>query len=318
MIIKKKKGFTLIELIVIISILAVLALLAVPGYTGIIKKSHESVIKSNCRTVLTASQVFLSINNDENTDENTFANEEIQVVKSESNVSGNIDIVKYKNNTITYLEYTNIKEKLTAVYDITKDPNIFIKDSASDISIISNYKSILDRLIKENKKNVNSALPNWLKDVNFNDLSADYKTKVLQQEILNENKNKYLMPDKNSTDTLKKLLLKGIYYSALPSGVSENEFKNNPEKYLYCKPIVSDDGQNVVNIFTTNNSSLGNVNGIFIQYKDNYFYHTHSNKNILSDNYILDKGNISKELDKMIADPTYVYDKGSSGKWHIK
>ena len=39
---KKKKGFTLVELLVVIAILAVLATVSVVGYMGFTKKAHES------------------------------------------------------------------------------------------------------------------------------------------------------------------------------------------------------------------------------------------------------------------------------------
>lgn len=47
----KKKGFTLIELIVVIAVLAILALLAVPGYFGLKEKSKQSVCETNRRQI---------------------------------------------------------------------------------------------------------------------------------------------------------------------------------------------------------------------------------------------------------------------------
>lgn len=50
----KKKGFTLIELIVVIAILAILAMIAVPAYNGLKEDSANQVAISNARTAYTA------------------------------------------------------------------------------------------------------------------------------------------------------------------------------------------------------------------------------------------------------------------------
>ena len=50
----KKKGFTLIELIVVISILGILMALGVPAYNNLKKESAQQVAISNARTVYTA------------------------------------------------------------------------------------------------------------------------------------------------------------------------------------------------------------------------------------------------------------------------
>ena len=52
----KKRGFTLIELIVVIAILAVLAAILVPSMLGILNNSKESVANANARSVYSAAQ----------------------------------------------------------------------------------------------------------------------------------------------------------------------------------------------------------------------------------------------------------------------
>lgn len=68
----KKKGFTLIELIVVIAILAILAALAVPAYNGLKKNSALQVAESNVRSVYTAYKAAEALNK-ENTKHPTTA-----------------------------------------------------------------------------------------------------------------------------------------------------------------------------------------------------------------------------------------------------
>ena len=55
---KKKKGFTLIELIVVIAILAILVAIAVPRLSGFIGRGEEEAANANARTMNSATTLY--------------------------------------------------------------------------------------------------------------------------------------------------------------------------------------------------------------------------------------------------------------------
>ena len=57
---KKKKGFTLIELMAVIAIIAILAAVLVPTVSGYINRSKKSAIITQIRTVVNAVEVYNS------------------------------------------------------------------------------------------------------------------------------------------------------------------------------------------------------------------------------------------------------------------
>lgn len=57
---KKKKGFTLVELIVVLVILAILAALLIPALTGYIDNANEKKVTAEARTALMAAQTVVS------------------------------------------------------------------------------------------------------------------------------------------------------------------------------------------------------------------------------------------------------------------
>ena len=57
---KKKDGFTLVEIIVVIAILAILAGVAIPAYSGYIKKANETADTTALSAVKTAAMATLA------------------------------------------------------------------------------------------------------------------------------------------------------------------------------------------------------------------------------------------------------------------
>ena len=88
----KKKGFTLVELIVVLVILAILAALLIPALTGYIDKANEEKLQATTRQVVVAAQSVVSEAYAENPElkkgnlqVNTFGNDNVAVFEEDEN-----------------------------------------------------------------------------------------------------------------------------------------------------------------------------------------------------------------------------------------
>lgn len=101
----KKKGFTLIELIVVIAILAILALLAVPAYNGVKDKAAQQVAEANARSVYTAAMAVQATEADGELDQATFVGKTVTMLTGATGTDFSGGVV---TATITDKKFVNV------------------------------------------------------------------------------------------------------------------------------------------------------------------------------------------------------------------
>ena len=142
---KKKKGFTLVELLVVIAILAVLATVSVVGYMGFTKKAHESNdigLTTQMNTILQAEEV---------TNKPTSPHEAVQQL-----ANGGVDVEKLTPTTDGYNYVYDLDTNRMFLLDdqkvvvaptnitFTKDLNVFaFVGSENDIKNLDGYSYYL-------------------------------------------------------------------------------------------------------------------------------------------------------------------------------
>lgn len=283
----KYKGFTLIELLVVLGILAVIALIAIPNYLGIQEKVKEKSAIESCKVIVSKANEYFIFNDTSDVDNVLLAAIETSV-QNEVDYNGDIFIYEIDriNSNIVKLEYKATEYgDITVRYNSLENPQYYIANSSSiPIAETShNYNTIINKLITENTTSVYADA--WNSDKNYNDLSADKKTQILQKQYLAENGGSYSEITAEEIENIEDII------SSDPLVNSANINLEN----MYWMPIIDSDGTSVIMTASTSEDKTGN-NYTSIIYYNNEFY-VHLNGERINGASVSDRGTDQTYLD---------------------
>lgn len=182
---KKRKGFTLIELIVVIAVLAVLTLLIVPNITGYIESSQKVTCQDNINTIMRA-------------------------YKQTTALDTNVSLEEIVNNTDgTYFSGGAACPKSHKKYEVLYGYGIYCDEhNISSFGSLTVYDEYIAKEMADLNKKINACGANkqCIKDI----LSVEFRSNdILREYIFKKNGNTWETID---PETLKNAGMSGTWY----------------------------------------------------------------------------------------------------------
>lgn len=103
---RRKQGFTLMELLIVVAIIAVLLTVAIPVFSGVIERTKKAQALADCRICVSAAAAHLM----------TDGSAAKETVAQSAGVSGTVDLLETENGGVKRLQYTSIHQ-VTVLYN---------------------------------------------------------------------------------------------------------------------------------------------------------------------------------------------------------
>jgi len=92
----RKKGFTVVELVIVIAVIGILSAILIPTFAGLINKANAQQKQLDIRNA------YVAYASDEDTDgENLYAENEVYIIDVATVVAGETEVYTYNNGTWT-------------------------------------------------------------------------------------------------------------------------------------------------------------------------------------------------------------------------
>jgi len=253
--IKNKKGFTLIEIIIVLVVIAIVAAIAIPSLIGYIDKAKKSKALSECHDVVQAAQtVSIQLYGQNKLDnKNVLMQTEYKdKIISLSETSGNILSIDIDPSSGTILKLSYLSSEYFSVnYDATTEPNYTI-DTVTSASA-PDYNAEADKILIQS---------NILTTIS----QRNKQTQALQKAFLAEYNNSYPILSSEEQE-----MMTSLNFSSPGT--------------LNWRPIISSTGE-VFLAGSTADITKPNPLSYVIYYNGNYYYWFHYN--VVKSSYVSD------------------------------